>query len=76
MGFELSFWFLFVCLLFLWWSRLSDMVILSADDWVGIFVLFVVWMRCPAQGATCGWMMLGLLFKWFPLCEFLLFDTP
>ena len=33
-------------------------------------------MRCPAQGATGGWMMLGLVFKWFPLCEFSLFDTP
>ena len=30
---------------FLWWARLSEVVILSADDWVCIFVLFVVWMR-------------------------------
>ena len=29
------------------------MVILSADDWVCI-ILFVVWMRSPAQGATGG----------------------
>ena len=29
------------CLSFLWWSRLSE-VILSADGWVCIFVLFVV----------------------------------
>ena len=42
------------------------MVILSADDWVCIFV-------CLAQGATGGWLMLGLVFKWFPLCEFSLF---
>ena len=49
---------------------------LSADDWVCIFVLFVVWMRHPAQGATAGLVMLGLVFKWFPLCEFSLFDTP
>ena len=41
------------------------MVILSADDWVCIFVLFVVWVRCPEQGATGGWVMLGLVFKWF-----------
>ena len=41
------------------------MVILSADDWVYIFVLFVVWMRCPEQGANGGWVMLGLVFKWF-----------
>ena len=52
------------------------MVILSADDWVCIFVLFVVWMRCPAQGGTGGWVMLGLVFRWFPLWEFSLFDTP
>ena len=30
------------------------MIILSADDWVCIFVPFVVWMRRPAQGATGG----------------------
>ena len=52
------------------------MVILSADDWVCIFVLFVVWMRHTAQSATGGWMMPGLVFKWSPLCEFSLFDTP
>ena len=52
------------------------MVILSADDWVCTFFLFVVWMRHPAQGATGGWVMLGLVFKWFSLCEFSLFDTP
>ena len=51
------------------------MVILSADDLVYIFVLFLVWMNCPAQSATDGWVMLGLVFKWFPLCEFSLFDT-
>ena len=33
-------------------------------------------MRHPAQGATGGWVMQGLLLKWFPLCEFSLFDTP
>ena len=42
------------------------MVILSVDDWVCIFVLFVVWIRCPAQGASSGWVMPGLVFKWFP----------
>jgi len=34
--------FLFVCLFFLWWARLNEVVFLSADDWVCIFVLFVV----------------------------------
>ena len=52
------------------------MVILSADECVCIFVLFVVKMRCPAQDATGGWVMLGLVLKCFPSCEFLLFDTP
>ena len=52
------------------------MVLLTADDWVCIFVLFVVQMRCPAQGATGGGVMPGLVFKWFPLCEFSVFDTP
>ena len=54
---------------------LSDVVILSGDDWVCIFVLFVVWITCPTQGETCGWVMPYLVFKWFPLCEFSLFDT-
>ena len=52
------------------------MIILSADDWVCIFVSFVVWMRRPAQGATGGWVVPGLVFKWSPLCEFSLFDAP
>ena len=52
------------------------MVILSVDDCVCVFVLFVVWMRCPAQDATGGWVMPGLVFKWLALCEFSLFDTP
>ena len=33
-------------------------------------------MRCPAQDAIGGWVMLDLVVKWFPLCEFSLFDTP
>ena len=45
---------MFVCLFFLRSARLSEVVILSADDWVCIFVLFVVYMRYPAQGATGG----------------------
>ena len=34
--------FLFFCLFFLCWARLSEVVILSADDWACIFVLLVV----------------------------------
>ena len=52
------------------------MVILSADDLVCIFVLFVVCMRRPAQGATGSWVMLDLAYKWLSLWEFSLFDTP
>ena len=57
-------------------ARLSEVVILSADDWVCIFVLFVVWMQHPAQGDTGGWVMQFLASKWFHLCEFSLFGTP
>ena len=47
----------------------------SANDWVCIFVLFVIHMKHPSQGDTGGWVMPGFVFKWFPLCEFSLFDT-
>ena len=30
----------------------ARVVILSGGDWVCIFVLFVVWIRCPAQDAA------------------------
>ena len=33
-------------------------------------------MRCAAQSATGDWVMPGIVFQWFPLCEFSLFDTP
>ena len=33
-------------------------------------------MRHPAQSAAGGWVMPGLIFKWVPLCEFSLFDSP
>ena len=33
-------------------------------------------MRYPAQDATGGWVMPGLVYKWFPLGEFSLSDTP
>ena len=33
-------------------------------------------MRHPAQGATGGWVIPGLLSKWFPLCEFSLLVAP
>ena len=43
------------------------MVVPSANDLVCIFVLFIVWMRCSAQGVTGGWVMLGLYSSGF-LC--------
>ena len=52
------------------------MVFLSDNDWDRIFVFFVVLMRRPAQGATGGCVMQGLIFKWFPLCEFSLLIFP
>ena len=56
----LSFLFvcLFACLLGLpLMGRLSEAVILCADNWVCIFVLFVVLMRGSAQHATGVWVM-------------------
>ena len=72
MRFVLSFCRLFVFPL----MGKAEVVILSADDWVCIFILFIVWMMCPSQGSTGGWVIRGLVFKWFSLWEFSLFDTP
>ena len=57
-------------------GRLDEVGILSADDRVCVFVLLAVQMRHPARGAIGGWVMPGLVFKWFLLCDFSLFDTP
>ena len=43
---------------------------------VFVAVVVVVWIRHPAQGVSGGGVMQGLVFKWFPSCEFSLFDTP
>ena len=78
----LTFWleemsyFLFLFFVSLLCTGLSEVVILSADNWVCIFVLFVVWMRHPEEGATDSWMMLGLIDKCLPLRDFSLFDIP
>ena len=48
----------------------AEVVVLSADD------LYFCFVCCLDEDATGGWMMIGLVFKWFPLCEFSLFDTP
>ena len=52
------------------------MVLLSADDWVCTFVFFVVLFEASCTECCGGWVMLGLVLQWFPLCEFSLFDTP
>ena len=52
------------------------MVILFVDDCVCACVLFVVWMRRPAQGAAGSWVMLAVVFKWLPLEEFSLSYPP
>ena len=39
--------FVFVCLFFIWWARLSEVVMLSSDDWVCIFVF------CCLDEASC-----------------------
>ena len=58
-------WWVFVCLFFLCWPRLSKVVILSADDCVFIFYLFVFWMMYPTEGASGGWVMPSVVFKGF-----------
>ena len=57
-------------------GKAERVVILPADDWACIFVLLVVQMRRPAQSTTGDWVMVGLVFKWFPLWEFSPFDIP
>ena len=57
------------------WAGLSEEIILSVDDWVYIFVLFFIRMKCPAHGAAGSWMMLGLVYKQLTLWETSPFDT-
>ena len=41
--------------------------------WLGLNFCFICClMRHHSQSATGGWVMLNLVFKWFPLCEFYL----
>ena len=44
--------FLFVCLFFLWWARLSEVVVLSADDWVYICLVSCLY---EASCTGCYW---------------------
>ena len=42
---------MFVCLFFFLRARLSELIILSADDWLSTFVLIAVYIRYTIQGA-------------------------
>ena len=47
---------------------------LSADDWVCVSVLLVVWVRRPAAGTAGSWVMLSLIHRWRPSWEFSLIN--
>ena len=53
-----------------------SMGILSADDWIGVSVLRVIWVSCPVLGAASSWVVPGVGYRWRPLQEFSLIDTP
>ena len=57
----------------LWWAVLYKALCfevavgsLSADIWVCVFVLPVVWLRHPALGVASSWVMPGLGYRWRP----------
>ena len=57
----------------LWWAVLCEALFfevsvgsLSADDWVCVFILLVVWLRHPALGAASSWVMPDLGYRWRP----------
>ena len=55
---------------------MCEVVVLSADDWVCVFILFVVWVRHPAESPGGSWIMLVLAYRWRALWEFSLINTP
>ena len=50
------------------------MIILSANDQVCIFFSLCGLDEVSCTGAISGLVMPGLVFQWFPLCHFSLFD--
>ena len=54
---------------------MDEVAILFTDDWVCVFILFVVWVRHPTLGAAGSWVMPGV-YRWEPLWEFSLINTP
>ena len=57
-------------------AGLCEVVILSVDCLVCIFVLLVIWIGPPAQDAAGSWIMPGLAYRWLPLWEFSLINSP
>jgi hypothetical protein len=49
---------------------------LSADVWVYVFVLLVLWVRHPSLGAASSWVMLVLVYRWRPSWESSLSNMP
>ena len=49
---------------------------LSADDWVFVFVLLVVWLRHSAVGVADSRVTPGLGYRWRPSWEFSLINIP
>jgi len=73
--------FLFVCLLACFVFLLMGKAEAGGNPvcwWFGLYFCFVCCClaEAPAQGSTAGWVIPGLVFKWFHLWEFSLFDTP
>ena len=69
--------------LFLFWSGLCELVcfgmsvgVLSADNWICVLVLLVVWLRYPVLGAASYWVVPGLQYSWSLSWEFFLINTP
>ena len=50
-------------------------VVIPCAEGRGLCVCLVVWVRHPVLGAAGNWAMLGLVYRWKPSWEFLLFNT-
>ena len=75
-GFLFCFVFSLICRAMFWWYVWSVCWSLSADDWVCVPVLPVVWVRCPALLAAGNWVLLGLRLRWRSLWMFSLINSP
>ena len=50
---------LFLCLFFLWLAKLSEVIILSADDWVFLFCLLFKWSVLYRVILVVGWCLVS-----------------